>query len=69
MKSNKEQLDKNEEIGPAECSPSPQWGFYIPITPPIDQVYSSSKASSLKVKSSQKSSLRQTQMEYSNALQ
>mmetsp|Transcript_2961 Transcript_2961/g.3103 ORF Transcript_2961/g.3103 Transcript_2961/m.3103 type:complete len:167 (+) Transcript_2961:141-641(+) len=69
MRSNREQLNKNDEIGPAECTPSPQWGFYIPITPPIDQVYSSSKPSSLKVKSSQKSSLRQTQMEHSNALQ
>lgn len=65
-------LDKNEEIPVAECSPSPQWGFYIPITPPIDQVYSS-KTSSLKVelgvkglKTSQKSSMRQTR---SNTLQ
>lgn len=59
-------LDKNEVIAVADCSPSPQWGFYIPITPPIDQVFSS-KTSSVKaevlikgLKSSQKSSMRQT---------
>jgi hypothetical protein len=69
MRPNRELVDRNEEIGPAECTPSPQWGFYIPITPPIDQVYSSSKSSSLKVKLSQKSSLRQTQMVHSNAPQ
>jgi hypothetical protein len=47
MSYNRQNMDKNGEIGLSECTPSPQWGFYIPITPPIDQVYSS-ESSSLK---------------------
>lgn len=58
-------VKKSEEGGLAECTPSPQWGFYIPITPPTDQDIFS-KSSTLQVraikiktpKSSQKAPIR-----------
>jgi hypothetical protein len=30
----------NENGGPADYTPSPQWGFYVPITPPQAEMFS-----------------------------
>ena len=35
-----ETSDSHPGGGPADYTPSPQWGFYVPITPPQPEMYS-----------------------------
>jgi hypothetical protein len=43
---NKDEINKRQELDKinngeisAECTPSPQWGFYVPITPPDQEKF------------------------------
>lgn len=35
-----ERQEDKENGGPADYTPSPQWGFYVPITPPQAEMFS-----------------------------
>jgi hypothetical protein len=47
--------DSNNEI--VDASPSPQWGFYIPITPPQQEMFSVIKRDLMSIQSNQRTNM------------